>query len=241
MGDCEKIWKKLVMFFNIVFLVFGLGILGYGIYLQLTLEGFSAITGYDYINPGTLLIIIGGIMVILAFFGCCGAWFGDNSCGTCMLRTFAALIAFLLLLQIILGLVVYFKQDSIKDHLKESMQKYNTNNATENDQISKIWDTMQQYYKCCGVEHPSDWDDVLGKSVPDSCCKEETPDCGKDVRKTDPDPKAIFGKGCYLKLSENSVLWGSVGGVLLVIQLLAIIIPCCMARRRGYQRGNDSE
>merc|ERR1712018_1127502 len=119
--------------------------------------------------------------------------------------------------------------------MNKTIQDYNTNN----DEVSKIWDTMQQYYECCGIEHPRDWIGTLPRSVPDSCCKEEIPGCGKNAM-VDPDPPSIFGKGCYveqgkfnhlrihLKLSENSVLLGALGGALLIIQLLAIIVSFCL-------------
>ena len=238
MADCfTNCWKNLFQSFNVAFLYIGLGLLGYGIYLQLTLEGYEAILGYENINPGTFLIIVGGIMIIIAFFGCCGAWFYENSCGACMLRTFGSLITLLLLLQVIFVLVVYFKQDTIQEHMRGTMEDY-SKNATENEGVTKAWDTLQQSYGCCGVGAPRDWDRILGKSVPDSCCTEETVGCGTDARNI-PDSKKIYLKGCYEKLSHDSVLLGAVGGVLLVVQLLAIIIACCMARpKHDYDLAN---
>ena len=239
MADCfTNCWKNLVIIFNVLFLLIGLGLLGYGIYLQLTLEGYEAILGYENINPGTFLIIIGGIMIIIAFFGCCGAWFYENSCGACMLRTFGALITLLLLLQVIFVLVVYFKQDAIQQNMKGTLKDYDINNATEKEGVTKLWDTMQRSYGCCGVTRNDEWEEVYKdsshpKSVPDSCCLDETPGCGKDVFKNNPDDKNIYTQGCYLKLSKDSVLLGVVGGVLLVVQLLAIIVSCCMARRKS--------
>merc|ERR1711902_448205 len=101
---CGSCWKKLVIAFNTIFLICGLALLGAGIYFQLTLEGFSAILGNENINPGTLLIIIGGITVIIAFFGCVGACC-ENRCGACMLKTFGSLVALLLLIEVILVVV----------------------------------------------------------------------------------------------------------------------------------------
>ena len=96
------------MVVNIIFIVCGLGLLGYGIYLQLTMDNYSALLGVENINPGTIIIIGGSIMIILGFFGCCGAWQKDNGCGTCMLRTFGSLSALLLLIEVVFVLVVYF-------------------------------------------------------------------------------------------------------------------------------------
>ena len=150
-----------------------------------------------------------------------------------MLKTFQALTIILvsILCVVIRQLDVYFKQPAIQEHMTKSIQEYNTNSATENSRITKMWDTMQQNYECCGVVHPRDWERVLPKSVPDSCCKEKTDGCGENARKS-PDNEDIFAKGCYVKLKEDSVLLGTVGGVLLGIQLLAIIVSCCMAFRR---------
>ena len=159
-----------------------------------------------------------------------------------MLKTFGSLVALLLLIEVILVAVVYFKQTAIKEHMQGTIQEYNTNNATENEGITKMWDTLQQNYQCCGVVHPRDWEPVLSKSVPDSCCKEVTNGCGENARKN-PDNEDIFAKGCYVKLTKDDVLLGTVGGVLLVIQLLAIIVSFCMACRRknsedGYELTN---
>lgn len=243
MADCfTNCWKYLMSTFNALFLLIGLGLLGYGIYLQLTLESYEDILGYENVNPGTFLIIIGGIMIIIAFFGYCGNWFYENSCGACMLRTFGSLITLLLLLQVIFVLVVYFKKDSIQANLVGTLNEYDINNATEKDGravvLTKMWDTMQQSYGCCGVTHPRDWEKVYKesshpKSVPDSCCLKETPGCGEDIR-NNPDDKSIYEQGCYLKLSQVLIkLLGLVGGILLVLQLLAIIASCCLARRKS--------
>ena len=230
MANCLK---ELVMVGNIIFIIGGLGLFGYGIYLQPTMDNYLALLGIKNINPSTTIIIVAFLMVILGFFGCCGAWQEDNSCGSCIgviciIQTVGSLIALLLLLEIVWNLVVYFKQDTFQQHIKETMEDY-SKNATENGGITTAWDTVQQSFGCCGVGAPRDWDKTLGKSVPDSCCMEETVECGRDARKI-PENNRIYLRGCNEKLSHDGVLLGAVGGVLLIVQLLAIIISCCIAR-----------
>ena len=65
------------------------------------------------------------------------------------------------------------------------MKNYNNSSAGG---VKETWDVLQKDVKCCGTMSYTDWATVDGfgqNSVPDSCCKTETANCGKNVQQLD--------------------------------------------------------
>ena len=88
-------------------------------------------------------------------------------------------------------------------------------------------DGIQQKYKCCGILEPKDW--ILkytdNSSVPDSCCKHETTDCGKNSLF---DKDRIFSNGCLESIGDATgekyvILIGMTVPVLILALLSAIL------------------
>ena len=235
MACIGKTLKVTVIVFNILFFLVGCAILGCGIYLQLEqanyLDLFGDLSGYSAI----IFIVVGGIMMTISFFGCIGAW----SDSPCLLKTFAYLIVVILLVQIVGFIVIYFHKDDIQDQLKKGLENYNTTDAT--DGVTKVWDSLQQHFECCGITEPQDWEQRLGEhTVPDSCCKEIGLGCGKAALSV-PDNPAVYNVGCKEKLKTDVTMIASVGGILGIVQLLGILVACCMARRGGTHSSGDYE
>ncbi|KAJ8873552.1 hypothetical protein PR048_024370 [Dryococelus australis] len=62
----------------------GCGVLGAGIWLRLAYSGYAALLPqYSILSADSLCIAAGVLMFVIAFFGCCGAWFQNR----CMLIT----------------------------------------------------------------------------------------------------------------------------------------------------------
>ena len=235
MACIGKTLQVTVIVFNILFFLVGCAILGCGIYLQLEqanyLDLFGDLSGYSAI----IFIVVGGIMMTISFFGCIGAW----SDSPCLLKTFAYLIVVILLVQIVGIIVIYFHKDDIQDQLKKGLENYDKTDAT--DGVTKVWDSLQQHYECCGITEPQDWEQRLGEhTVPDSCCKEIALGCGKAALSV-PDNPAIYNVGCKEKLKTDVTMIASVGGILGIVQLLGILVACCMARRGGTHSSGDYE
>ena len=233
MANC---WQKLVVAINLLLFLVGLAIIGIGVYLQVQMADYFDLLGDIKISSATIIIIIGSIVTIVTFFGFCGACMKSS----CMMKTFAGSIIVLLLIEAVLVIVIYVKKDDIKDQMKVALKHYNT---TDKDGVTKIWDNLQQKYHCCGVEEFHDWEIKFNTTstpyaVPDSCCKDEQPGCGIDARK-EADNKAIYPKGCFEKFALDTTAAGIIGGVLLAIQLLAILVACCMARQ--MRKGGEDE
>jgi len=228
MACIGKTLQVTAIVFNILFFLVGCAILGCGIYLQLEQANYLDLFGDHSGYSAIIFIVVGGIMMTISFFGCIGAW----SDSPCLLKTFAYLIVVILLVQIVGFIVIYFHKDDIQDQLKKGLENYNTTDAT--DGVTKVWDSLQQHYQCCGITEPEDWEQRLGEYiVPDSCCKEIIMGCGKpaDPDNPVPDRDDIYRVGCKEKLKTDVTMIASVGGILGIVQLLGILVACCMARR----------
>lgn len=231
--------KYIVLLFNLLFFFLGCAIIGVGIYMQVKMATYFDLLGDITINSSTIFIIIGVIITIISFFGCCGAIMENP----CMMYTFATLVTLMLLIEVGLTVVILIYKDETKQEvikqMKNGLENYN-NNATHG--VTITWDAMQETYHCCGIEQPSDWSTILGQSVPDSCCKVKAKNCGKN-KLVDPDDDKIFQTGCFnmfaIDVEQNVEIAGAVGGVLGAIQLIAILVACCMGRRMARRRYDD--
>jgi hypothetical protein len=85
MGCSTTVVKYLVFFFNLVFAIAGAGLLALGILLKLKNDDIQNFIPdkYHLGLPPILLIAIGSVIFVTAFFGCCGA----IKESTCMLTT----------------------------------------------------------------------------------------------------------------------------------------------------------
>lgn len=239
--------KYIVLLFNLLFFFLGCAIIGVGIYLQIKMAAYFDVLGDITINSATIFIIIGVVVTIISFFGCCGAIMENP----CMMYTFATLVALMLLIEVGLTVVVLIYQDETKQEIIKQMKKgldnYNNTNHAHGGVIWS-WDNMQQSYHCCGIENATDWGDktafqkIYPNSVPDSCCKIQEDHCGINTLKP-LDTRKIYTNGCFEKFATdvrgNVEIAGGVGGILGAIQLIAILVACCMGKKMANRRYED--
>ena len=96
----------------------------------------------SFITAAYLFIVIAIFAMILAFFGCCGAWKESR----CMLSTYFAMILVLLVL-VIVGAIMGFtvSLNHIKEPLEATMKNYKEIPVTEDETIIKtLWDQKQE-------------------------------------------------------------------------------------------------
>jgi hypothetical protein len=120
------------------------------------------------------------------------------------------------------------------------------NNTIEQYQVGKtsqVWDKTQDLLDCCGSMSYTDWEKnsvfANTSSVPDSCCKDHKENCGKGAL-AESNPVNIYHEGCADQMiawaNRNIVIIGVVALVLAFIQIVGIIIACCLAAaiRKDY-------
>jgi len=240
--------KYLVLLFNLLFFFLGCAIIGIGIYMQVKMAAYFDLLGNITINSATIFIILGCIVTIISFFGCCGACMESP----CMMYTFGSLVALVLLIEVGLTVVVLIYQDETKSVISKAMMdglvNYNKTDDKDNEYggVTLAWDGMQESYYCCGVNDYSDWRNAdIGKltnSVPDSCCEVKTEGCGKNQLNLN---TRIYTQGCFVKfgadVQNNLGIAGAVGGVLGAVQLIAIFFSCCLGRKMQNRRYDNYE
>merc|ERR1712020_881543 len=103
----------------------------------------------SYLNAAIVLMIIGGVILIVAFFGCCGAC-TENAC---MMYTYGTLRALILiaLIGVTVTIVVYKGdvEEIVKKNMEKAMKNYNNETAKG---VKETWDLLQKDVKCCGTE-----------------------------------------------------------------------------------------
>ncbi|GFO15627.1 tetraspanin, partial [Plakobranchus ocellatus] len=185
-----KFLKYSVFLFNVIILVAGCCLLGFGVYSRTTdnqLTQISVILGdfYNYIFSMALMAS-GVIVIVISFFGCCGAIKEVK----CMLGTFFLLLLIMLVGMMVGGIIAYVKKDDISGRvLHELSASLNESYGMSGQQeVTDTWNLMQRFLECCGVyggvNSTTSWayyreyslwyrnqTKGLEQYVPDSCCR----------------------------------------------------------------------
>lgn len=238
MGCCDNIIKSIIFLCNFIFFLTSIAIIGIGAYIQVNMTKYLDFLGDTYLNTSVILIIIGVAMLIVTFFGCCGACTQNH----CMLYTFGTLLALILLSLIGVAITIYVYKDDVKqvvtDGMTKGMQEFGQD---QHDGVTETWNVVQHEFKCCGVQTYADWKDTpfgrTSQDVPDSCCLQMNDGCGKGVAgQSEQDAKnTIYTNGCLTTvenyITSNAGAAAGVGAGIAVILALGVIVTCCVARK----------
>lgn len=215
---------------NVLLWLMGCGVLGVGIWLHLAHGGYASLAPQFAVASADAICITAGVVAfVVAFFGCCGAWFQSR----CMLVTYFSLVVFMFLVEFLLATVAFVFRENLGRTLREELQfgiehHYNDSQSAPNG-LHHIWNHIHNEFHCCGVNNYEDWYDIdawRGENfVPNSCCLEQyrnVTGCGKSGN-----PDEWYSKGC----AEQVQMWfvqrlhvvGSVGLVVAFIQLFGLI------------------
>ncbi|XP_062516327.1 tetraspanin-9-like [Corticium candelabrum] len=223
---CSKCLKWLLFVFNIIFFAIGVIVLGLGAWLYVEFDSFlDDLAGVKYLNGPILLMVVGSIITLIAFLGCCGACMENKI----MLYLFGILMIVTFALELVGGILAYVNDydEELKATLYTTLPTYSNNSV-----IKDAWNTAQKNLDCCGVENYTDWQAYLGpQRVPSSCCKTDPctiaggPDGIVNLQLLADLP--INTIGCYeevkSKFEGNTVAVAAVGISFAVVQLLGII------------------
>ncbi|XP_077261670.1 23 kDa integral membrane protein-like [Temnothorax americanus] len=237
MGCGMGVIKYLLFIFNFIFVLCGLAILVVGVLVQVGKTSYEVsdrledITG-NITAPAITLIVIGCIIFVIAFLGCCGAIRESH----CMIVTFACLLLAILIVQVAIAIYAFVKVKNSGDinfkdvYAKDLFYKYGEGHLEE----TEVVDTIQNWFKCCGVDGPQDFPVTLRRPIPGSCCGKEST-C---------DPLSAYQKGCSDVLEEmfkySLTILGGVALGIAAAELIGIIFALCLAnsiknaQRRGY-------
>lgn len=227
--------KYLLFCFNLLFAVTGLIILIAGIKAKINSSPYIDLTDENfYTSAPVVLIIVGIIVFVVAFFGCCGAVKENH----CMIVTFAVFLLIIFIAEMAVGIAGYTKhkdlETSILNHLNSTIEQY----PVDKD-VAKTFDIVQTDLECCGINSPSDWA-AHGLPIPATCCSGAEITNGVAAQCTTSSP-SFHSEGCLNKLvahlNDIALVLGGVGLGIAVVQLLGVIFACCLARsiRNQYE------
>ncbi|XP_029155456.1 CD63 antigen-like [Nylanderia fulva] len=237
MGCGMGVIKYLLFIFNFIFVLCGLAILVLGVLVHLGDKNyynanFQEITG-NVTFPAITLIVLGTIIFIIAFFGCCGAIRESH----CMVITFASLLLTILIIQVAVAIYAFVVLKDTEDIKFKEVYGKIFNKYSDSTEDKHFVDFIQQEFECCGINEPGDYSRILKIPIPGSCCHKNADNetCGQSE---------AYKKGCAGELQDLfKYVCAGLGGAALgiaAIELVGIIFALCLANsiknaeRRGY-------
>ncbi|CAH0718793.1 unnamed protein product, partial [Brenthis ino] len=161
MGCGTSFVKYVLFFFNLVVALFGLVVIGVGVAVLLNWAVIKdELQGHLTVAPW-VFIVIGAIMFIIAFFGCCGAIRESH----CMTVTYAIFLLVIIIVQVILAVLMFTYADNIKDGLVTSMNQLFEKTKVD-PAAQTVFNNIQEQLECCGKNSATDYGIIL----PKSCC-----------------------------------------------------------------------
>jgi len=239
MGCATSMVKYLLFLFNLAFVLGAIAFIAIGALFLSNIteytEAIEDVDGHFQLAP-ILMIVVGVVVLFIAFFGCCGA----IREGTCMLTTYAIILLTIFIIQVALGVYAFLQfkdnDNGIRDEIEKEM--YNTLHKYNSEDVAReAIDSLQYGLECCGVKSPNDWTaEWNNSSAPSSCCKDKPPTCYQ---------VNAFREGCAPKLfnfiKDSLKTVGIVVIVIGAVELGGAIIALCLAssirnheRRGGY-------
>jgi len=262
-GCMSNLVKYLLFTTNFLIFVLGFTVFGLGIWVVVDKPTFlnlfdkaQAVTdvsdSFDveiYTSAAYILMVVAILVVIISFFGCCGAIKESK----CMLGTYFTLILAMFIVMVV-GAVLGYSGDlekTIKKPLESALKKYK-DDATQADDpalwgYKEAWNEVQTELKCCGVTDVEDWEQTgvefgfpAGMNKPLGCCK-----VGKDGDIDNPEQcrknqsgsesTTFYFEGCYTKIknkieeNQNMVVGVAIGVVVVMfLNMLFSFAMCTM-------------
>ncbi|CAF1049274.1 unnamed protein product [Rotaria sordida] len=172
-----KTVRFIMVLFNIIFFLIGAALLALGIYVMVDprfqkLKEFLPIStnpgiekGLSYLEVMAIVIIIlGSILLIIGFLGCCGAMKQVKLFLIC----YAIIVGLIIIVEI--GVTIYFVvfQANFKSRFVPKLQQslkqtyegplvLNSNGLSKPSSFSLAWDFIMYNLQCCGVEGKLDF------------------------------------------------------------------------------------
>ncbi|KAH8415989.1 hypothetical protein KR222_006090 [Zaprionus bogoriensis] len=220
MNCLSATFKYLLYFLNVIFVLGGILLIVVGsLILSAMGNVFSFTTAFTPQTIPICIIVIGCIIFVVAFFGCCGTS-RENSCCTSI---YAVCMFILFALQLALSIWIFVENDKFLQTMGDLVDTaYNQNDAAKGYPM----DALQISFKCCGLTSYQDYV-TASKDVPASCC-------GYTDRLRSCDASIYQERlGCRQKFNDfwasytDLIRWSSL--IIALFELGIFVISCCLA------------
>ncbi|XP_016099069.1 CD9 molecule a [Sinocyclocheilus grahami] len=217
---CPKCIKYAMFILNFIFWIAGTGVLAIGLWLRFDPKTKSLFEGenspYVFYTGVYILIAVGALMMVVGFFGCCGA----IQESPCMLGLFFFFLLVIFAVEVAAGIWGFSNQTKVTDDITTFYKEtYNNYQQTKQPALKETLRLIQHGLNCCGPSGNAQ--DVLEETCPG---KE-----GLDF---------LITKSCPDAIDEvfNSKLHiiGGVGigiGVIMIFGMIFSMMLCCAIRK----------
>jgi len=225
--------KYLLFIFNFVFWLAGAAMMGLAIYIRVDEDFASAVSIADvsFYTGSDILIATGGVMLVVGFFGCCGA----IKESACLLGLYFTCLFLVFGVEVGVGVWAFINFSSIEQAITETMGKLDAEEYSY--QIN-----IQQTFKCCGTNITCG---AFPKNEPQNCdCNNQgTAECNTIGNLTECEgtdtSKLVYSEPCSVAVTEfiesNITLLGGVAIGIGAAEVLGMIISmwmCCKIRNK---------
>lgn len=227
--DCGGVLVKYVLFiFNILFVVCGILLIVFGSILVSHIQQVGSIAQTFEANSVPIaILVLGCVIFIISFLGCCGA-IREDSCCT---MTYSVLMLVLFLAQVALVILVWTQRAKFLNYMDKVVNTIWKQQKTD----QKVMDALQLTFNCCGLSSAADYTLNLD-SVPNSCCGANAITCNMLEALKKPGCEEAFIS--FWDKSINIVRYAGLG--VAAVELVAFIFACCLANqvRNSKRRAN---
>lgn len=217
--------KYLMFFFNFLFWLSGLILIIIGAIVRDKYGDKFADLSDQFANAPVLIIVVGVIVFVIGFLGCCGA-VKENYC---MVTTFAVLLALIFILEIVAGALGISYRGKVKTYTDKAVLKEIKNYNDNGKSLLMSW--AQETFECCGNKGPADYDNHAKNDTSVFCDKGQGV---KSCHKGGECSGTLYTEGCQPKIinfvKENMILVGGVALGIAFIQLLGIVFACLLMK-----------
>nr|CAH8850201.1 unnamed protein product [Trichobilharzia regenti] len=231
---CTTFLVFALLTFNVIFLLIGAAIICFSIYCYVDSLIQSAISRSGHAdkmqNLLYALIGLGLLTIVVAIFGCCGAYNESR----CLLGTYSICLTIMFGVEIAAGtLCLVFKVETEKRIIQAFeniiIQFKDESMEDEYDESYSYRDWIQRSLQCCGINGA---DDYPGLIIPSSCCIPQHQNC--------PDKSASYSIGCRQVISDlvKSKFLMALTLIMCVpiskvFALIFAILLCCLVQQRN--------
>ncbi|XP_049775409.1 CD63 antigen-like [Schistocerca cancellata] len=216
--------KYLLFFFNFLIVLCGIALLIPGIIALVQLDDTYYFLDAKFNVPAIVVTSVGGLLLVIGFFGCCGAIKENN----CMINTYAVLVVLIVIVELAVGITAFVYRDDIGDILTDKLQNA-VSNYGKDTEASEAINALQTELECCGADS---YKDYPTEDLPPSCCA-----AGSSCSKS---PGQHFATGCSVALADFIQSVGTlIGGVTIgvgVVEVVVIVLSCCLTRTIRRER-----
>lgn len=226
MGCGTSFVKYVLFFFNLLFALVGLAMIGIGVAVLLNWSVIKDVLKDNLTVAPWVFIIIGAVVFVIAFFGCCGAIRESH----CMVVTYAIFLLVIIIVQVALAVLLFAYGESIKSALTTSVRKI-FDQRSHDEAAAVTFTNIETQFECCGKDGPTDYGVIGAINPPKSCCSRGS-GIGKligDVCTTD----YANTKGCATKIGELYETWNkTIAGVAIgvaCVEVIGALFALCLA------------